>query len=117
MLGFTEDNSATHTHFLEWQTTWHDLLYEALPVFCTGFSPDHGLGIFSTAVWATAVLIQSVDGEQKLQTADFQCTPALPPPPRKQAECVIRSTTKPRGLCFISLFPKLHGPCVCETRS
>ena len=35
--------------------------------------------LFSTAVWATAVLMQSVGGEQKLQTADFPCTPPHSP--------------------------------------
>ena len=33
------------------------------------------------------------------------------------ATFVIICTTKPRGLCFTSLFPKLHCPCVCEARS
>ena len=37
--------------------------------------------LMSTAVSATAVLIQLVSGEQKLQTADFRCTP------RKHASC------------------------------
>ena len=36
--------------------------------------------IFSTAVSATAVLIQSVRGEQKLQTADFPFLGNAPPP-------------------------------------
>ena len=30
---------------------------------------------------------------------------------------VIICTTKHRGLCFTSLFPKLHCSCVCEARS
>ena len=34
---------------------------------------------FSTVAWATAVLIESVGSEQKLQTADFRCTPISSP--------------------------------------
>ena len=52
-----------------------------------------GLFLFSTAVWAAAVSIQSVGGEKNLQTADFRFT-SLP------EAALLHASTSPSP-CFL----------------
>ena len=56
------------------------------------FSVHLYLLIFSTAVSTTAMIIQSLRGIQKLQTADFRCDP---PPPPKEARFLHTSSLTP----------------------